>query len=375
MGTKLHITCDDDQNVSNNVEIKKLTTLDESFIDEWFKLKENHDGENYKAEDKILARELEELRRASANSESVGAEVSFNLLKKRNHNKQAEQAKKKKRSIDFPPLLVMDHDDCMSFYEYYLNSCGGKMIFSTNSSAKINGTTSMKVDDRKDVPLLLNRGLGPAKYMTLRQLTVLENHSSNNNSETDHNNNDRNIPKHSLVDIRGPIMPCAVRDLLCAAVAHLSFDKSRMNVQNNEEGQGKSGSGSNSMDHENEHDENELGSHYFVMHLHAHDEDQVSSASGSNNKSSSALNPMNKVIGKKTSMSFNGVDEVFSSQKGNQINDIDEVEVETTTITTTSSEFELNECSQGDVVTMAVWDINRPLSVAYKCDLVKDMTG
>jgi len=116
---------------------------------------------------------------------------------------------------------------------------------------------------------------------------------------------------------------------LCASATYLSLHKSRAcppeDTQNKEISNGMV-------------DENILGSHYFMMQLVDH----------GSNESESKKSMNSKRMGSSGSMWFNGL------ANTNADGDI------------ADSAMMLNENKQGEVTTMAVWDVNRPFSIAYR---------
>eukprot|EP00804_Cyclotella_cryptica_P030625 CCRYP_015657-RA/>CCRYP_015657-RA protein AED:0.43 eAED:0.43 QI:0/-1/0/1/-1/1/1/0/954 len=116
------------------------------------------------------------------------------------------------------PLYVSGDDDCDIVYEILLNTCG----FSISGSY---GSWHF----HHDVPLLLCRSLGPCLNTVLRTLSVsarrdnvywnqlAEEGSENQNAE-------------SVMELYGPILPCALRDLMCASVNWMVLDQHFRNV-------------------------------------------------------------------------------------------------------------------------------------------------
>ncbi len=328
MGTQIRLLGGNSKEQKANGDIN---TVDENFIHEWFKEKIVLDSNI----DESLQQELEELRRATFHGESVGAEVSFSHLQRKKRRNVPE-----KKASDFPPLLLIGRDDCMNFFELFLNTCGWK-----TSKLPWNKKLSNN-DNTRDVPLLLCRSLGPTRHMTLRQLGVFSSNLSNEpGSKSD-----------SEMFIRGPILPCAVQDLICATVSHfcldnkqspsLSVDRSNEIEEQSAENKTSSPISKNEI-HTNDKEDKEgnVGSHYFAMYLHTHD------GEGRNDNSSNAN--MKKFLGSATSASFNGFQE--SNQKNND----------------GDNNFSVRECNTDEVMSLAVWSINEPFGIAFECHSVK----
>ena len=303
--------------------------VDEKFIDEWFKEKVIESDI-----DDSLQKELEELRRATTNAESIGGDISFSL-----GQKNASKTLKRKKSSDFPPLLIRDHDNCMAFFEFYLNTCGckySKMPLRKKTNKRTN------VENIQDVPLLLSRSLSATKYMNIRQLTVLCNRDIPEKSNNDMNSLQKDGSGHSLVDIRGPILPCAVRDLLCATTSHLSLHQ-KQSIPIREGAEDAQKFKTKDKDNEDqcfEDDQNTLGSHYYVLHLQAHQGEKSDGLASELNR---------KRIGAASSELFNGLDNGKKSEKMSNLND----------------DLKIRECNTGEIMNMVVWDISRPNSIAF----------
>lgn len=308
---------------SMDIELKILNPNDHEFgnqyheatevvVDDWMR----SDEINNNVATEQVDQELEALRRATARGESVGAEVSISMLQKRK-----PKGSKSKSSFSFPPLIIQGHDDCMAFYELYLNTCGS-LIPNTNDT------------DTSDVPLLLSRFLGPSKNMALRCLgTSVIKGSQQQGSKASQQD------QLSSVDLSGPILPCAVKDITCALAAYFSLHKKLF----------YSSPGlplNNQNDERSAVDENILGSHYFMMHLVDHSGKEAKIDTKRNLGSTEAT------LGSSGSFCFNGiVDQIHPSY-----------EIDTL----------VEESRNGDVTSMAVWDVNRPYSIAYKSGKVDE---
>jgi len=221
-------------------------------------------------------------------------------------------------------LIIRGHDDCMSFYELFLNSFGS--LYGNSSDTP----------DCGDVPLLVSRSLGPNKNMALHHLSSCILHDQREGSKTSQQQQHHQL---SSIELHGPIFPCSVRDLLCASASHFSLHKNRSRH-------------SKSANTENDNrddavDETILGSHYFMTHLRDHTGEDAS-----NYTTNQARTIMGK-MGSAGALLFNGLD-----QSRNHLDSKD-----------TTGE----ECKNGEVTTMTVWDVNRPFSIAYKNSRVEDV--
>jgi len=292
--------------------------------------------------------ELEELRRMTAHGHAAGAEVSFSTS--RNTITAASGDSSKTMKSNPRPLYLSGRCDCMAFFEYYLNTSGGTRNlggspvtgFGPGSLEKANVQSHIP-----DVPLLLCRSLGPCRHMTLRHL-VVSSRSSGDRATTDTSNDfgkDGQIvaSQTSFVELRGPILPCAVRDALSAAASHLALDRARRDFGKSATKEEKKGLvtllPNNDRDIEELDDSHVLGSHYLVLNLHAHAGEEFSPRDLSKYQTT----------GSAGSLWFN--DTVSVSGKTN----FREKNIP-------------RSCGDGEVVNMAIWDVSRPFTVAYSSE-------
>ena len=118
MGIRLQIL-----SPNNHASGNQYDDVTDMVVDQWL---ESDEIEDDLATNQVH-QELEALRRATAH-ESVGAEVSISMFQKR----KPKASGSKSPSI-FPPLIIRGHDDCMSFYELFLNSYGSLMRNTTET--------------------------------------------------------------------------------------------------------------------------------------------------------------------------------------------------------------------------------------------------
>lgn len=275
--------------------------LTEKFVEEWI---ESNKSQYEEDEVTKQAREdLEALRRATTQGQTVGAGVSISMFKRARRSEDAS-----KSNLSFPPLLILGHDDCMAFFELYTNTFGMLDVTTENEPSH-------------DVPLLISRYFGPMQYMTLRHLTS----STYGDQKNDWPQNSTDKAHHlSFVDLHGPILPCALQDIISASAAHFFLHKNRY--------------GTNEQVSESFVDENVLGSHYFMLNLSGHGSYAV--------QGSKHLRSPSAMLGSPSSMWFNGLSQILE-------NDVNE-------------HSSLMEHKYGKYNSMAVWDVNRPNSIAYK---------
>jgi hypothetical protein len=318
-----------------------------------------------------LRNELEALRRAGAQGETVGAEISVSM------KKQRSKAKSGAGNIcprSPQPLFVAGDDDCLAFYEFFLNHLGKLCSISSD-------TVQPKDTSSTDVPLLLSRLSGPFLHASLKTLAV-----SNRREEQhrflqgdladDREKSGESIEAHSSVEVRGPILPSAVRDLLHASACYLTLDKATLKKKCTKTAHSKQWGVSNTpqkSESRSMHGSSRLmtpdaqklqssedmstvsetvGSHYLVLHLQTHEGEEYP-----NQDKKETLN----CTGLSTSAWFNGLKDSWTVADTIPKNEHDQAENSPAIVT-------VEQCNHGEVISMAVWDITRPSMIAYKTD-------
>ena len=232
MGVSIYVL--DDASTSN--------LFDESIFDvkpEELKQSKAEEDEARKVRD-----ELEALRRAGAQGHAAGAEISVSIGKKT--GMMSQDAKSKEDDQIFRPLYVKGDDDCMAIYELLLNARG--RLFNSEDDND---------DAKSDVPLLLHRSLGPTKNALIDTLSETMRLDENYDElkmmrDREVKTSDETASDDELsgkLQINGPILPCAVRDLMLASICHLLLDEMNGDAVSKKE----------------EEDDN-VGSHYLVWH-------------------------------------------------------------------------------------------------------------
>ena len=163
--------------------------------------------------------DLEAIRKAQAFGETAGADVSVST-------KSVKQTANRK----IPPLYMTGDDDCDAFFEIFMNICV------TN-----------------EIPTLLTRRVGRFLHASIKTLSVThrrEGHHIAKGSSDDNN---------ATLELRGPILPCAINELMHATAAQM-IDSAGINFCSN--------------------DDTESGSYYCVLQS---SEPDVAMNSGSSN--------------------------------------------------------------------------------------------
>jgi hypothetical protein len=135
-------------------------------------------------------------------------------VKKRNQQRTLGKA----GSVRLPPLFVYGDDDCATVYELLMNTYGLSVGLEESTASK-SGSESVALD----VPLLLCRSLGPCMHTTLRTLSFSSRRNCGylNQMQT---NIKRDTNSKAALELRGPILPCALRDMTCAVVNFMMID-------------------------------------------------------------------------------------------------------------------------------------------------------
>jgi hypothetical protein len=161
-----------------------------------------------------LKAELDALRQSQVFGQTVGADVSI-LMKGKRHSVRSSQ------SARIPPLVIAGVDDCMAFYEVYYNCCGQVHTGSDSSGSGGANTTTTASNNNNDakLPQLIGRKLGPFAHASLETLNVVQK---------------RQFPHEtaaggSMLEVNGTILPCAMRELVCAAVAGMQHGEEHNN--------------------------------------------------------------------------------------------------------------------------------------------------
>jgi hypothetical protein len=150
--------------------------------------------------------DLEALRKAQAFGETAGADVSVST-----------KLGKRSTSRKVPALYMTGDDDCAAFFEIYMNS-----------------------RDPNELPTLLSRRVGPFLHASIKNLRIThrrEEHPISTASSSE---------SCASLELRGPILPCAISELMQATAAKMSQDALSSGSSHSSKGE-------------------EIGSHYFVV--------------------------------------------------------------------------------------------------------------
>lgn len=158
-----------------------------------------------------------------------------------------------------------------------------------------------------DVPLLMCRRLGPFLHATMKSLCVTRRQASGSTTEG-----------YSSMHVDGILMPCTVRKLLCAAVGVMQV-----------------AAHSCQKPAETRNEDNPVGTQNFVVQVTTHDGEENARKIGTG------------MIGSQSSKRFNGgKDFLCAVESCNNI----------------------QKCHYNESLEVAVWDITRPTSLAYKLE-------
>lgn len=252
----------------------------------------------------------------NGDTESVHAELEAIKWAGNDDGNVTVSQKNKRRRLDDKtftnPLYCVGFNDCSALFEVLINTCG-------LSLSSENSPFEHKFDPEvsSDVPLLLCRSLGPCLHFTLKTLCVsgLRDYGYMNQmraSREEHKQDTADV--RTTLELRGPILPCALRDFTCSLVNWMLLDRhhahavSRQPSKTNDDG---------------------VGSHHFAMFLKSHSGERTALGPNTTGVSSASL--------------FNG----------SKIS-LDKIETST-----------WHECSYGELLNVMVWDIQRPNYVSY----------
>jgi hypothetical protein len=246
----------------------------------------------------VLA-ELVELRRAQMCGWNVGADVAVSLKPKNVHRQGFNGISPKQ----VPPLLISGINQCASFSTLYCNALGQMGVASF-------GRPMQAEDLSLDVPLLICRKMGPFLHGSIKSVVPYQKEQHTRKSAF-----------NVLTTMEGCLLPCAVRDLVCAtisfALAHKASGKTTQMIET-----------SSKADEDKE-------SHHFVVKMSVHPGDELKTLNATG------------MIGSHSSKFLNGpwsflqfLDDPIATQN----------------------------CQCDEVLNTIVWDTSHPESVAIKLD-------
>ena len=252
---------------------------------------------------------------ASGEGDAESVQSDLDVMKLVNNDKEQVRVEVKKRNqqrklgkagnVHLPPLFVYGDDDCATVYELMMNTYGLSVGLEETKASK-SGSESVALD----VPLLLCRSLGPCMHTTLRTLSFSSRRDCDylNQMQTNGSNilRDINSISKAALELRGPILPCALRDMTCAVVNFMMLDNYALD-------QSSTTPHSMIIDYqlpdnmhgENNPDTESANSHQFLVSLQAH-EGECAAASASKS-----------TTGSPSSTEFNGSIPLYQ-KNGNQ---------------------------------------------------------
>ena len=199
------------------------------------------------------------------------------------------------------PLFVYGIDDCAAVYELLLNTYGLSSIVNLDRQMGGRKTGIMSIDNTTnsgyvvDVPLLLYRSLGSCLLFTLNTLGISSRQDCANMNQVGQQNTmsgRTNAQKQqrptfaskATIELRGPVLPCALRDMTCAMINVMLLDKYAQRDEDD--------SSTTACDDSSNNNNAAASTHQFVMLLQSH------------NGECSVTNP--KSTGSSSSLGFNG---------------------------------------------------------------------
>ena len=318
-------------------------------IDETGENLSSENGEGIGGDMESVHAELIAIKRADDEKGKVTVEVKTRKKKKR----QRTYNKPSSSSDDYitggsdnhpdlqSPLFVYGIDDCAAVYELLLNTYGLSSILNLDRQMGGRKTGIMSIDstansgDVVDVPLLLYRSLGSCLLFTLRTLGISSRRDCANMNQVGQQNTmsgRTNAQKQqrptfaskATIELRGPVLPCALRDMTCAMINVMLLDKYAQRDEDD--------SSATACDDNSNNNNAAASTHQFVMFLQTH------------NGECSVTNP--KSTGSSSSLGFNGSqipllpEEVLGGDNDSPVTAL------------------WRECELGHRVNMLAWDIS-----------------
>ena len=286
-------------------------------------LSKQEEDEAKKADD-----ELEALRRAS--TQTAGADIEVSKKKK----KSANMDKVKDDKI-FSPLYVKGDEECMAFYELLLNT-KGRLDFGGASSSP-----------ESDVPLLIHRAFGPTANASLHSLSEVFRKDDDYwalKATKEQESKSAHEDVHPSIQLEGPILPCALRDLLHSSVCSLLLDKTRQNdcVDTGEDSMLEL-----------------VGSHYLVWTATL----QEPQEGGSHGSSVATKAGRAKKAAKRMAYYMKETGEASSSLFNSDLDQWRAMELKHNEIS--SQEGDISSCGPREFVEVLIWNVENPEKVSY----------
>ena len=300
MGAKLKVLST--KKVTPNGSSRNAETAEE-FREEML----NHSAQQSRPESQGEAADLRALREANNSStDNRPTEVEVTQQKK-------VQSDTKASSI--PPLHVSGDDDCDLLYDILLNTCGFSVIGSYGNW-----------QFQHDVPLLLCRSIGPCLNTVLKTLSVSACRDNMYWNQVNGTEGSGEKSSESVMELYGPILPCSLRDLMCASINWTTVDqKAEENNMFDAPTQPMNGNHNNDS-------ENKDTSRQVTMFIQAHEGETISAASSTGSSSSSFFN------------------------NGSILGDLNEFK---------TRDLQWNECIEGEGLRSLVWCNSRSTELSY----------
>ena len=308
-------------------------------------LQTNNDATPTQEDTAEVHAELNAIKHADDEKGKVTVEVKKRKVRPRyNDINNSNNGSNKGSSI--PPLFVHGIDDCNVIYELFMNTYGLSSVDQTAGMSK--GTTTNATPSVSDVPLLLCRSLGSnCLHTTLRTLSVSSrrdagfmNQVYHQDQQQRHHSSAAAANAKATLELRGPILPCALRDLTCSAINLMLLDKKCRHQQ------GKHQDSDHFLHRSNKNDNTETNSsHQFAMFLQVHEGES----------SSTSMSKM--TTGSSSSVNFNGsnISLMPRQEEGEDTMNYDH----------NNDTLSWYECRQGDCINVLVWDVSRTSVVSF----------
>jgi len=285
--------------------------------------------------------ELNAIKHADDEKGKVTVEVKKRKVRPR-YNDPNNSNNGSSKGSSLPPLFVYGIDDCNVVYELFMNTYGLSNGIDQTAGVSASKATNA-VPPVSDVPLLLCRSLGSnCLHTTLRTLSVSSRRDAGFMNQVYHQDNQQRHAStaaatnaKATLELRGPILPCALRDLTCAAINLMLLDKKSRQ-------QGKHLDSDHFLQTSNKNDNS--STHQFAMFVQVHEGESSTSMSKTTTGSSSSVN-------------FNGSNISLMPRQEEGEDTMDDEHNDAS-----SSWY---ECRQGDCINVLVWDVSRTSVVSF----------
>ncbi|KAL7514725.1 hypothetical protein ACHAXN_012045 [Cyclotella atomus] len=181
---------------------------------------ESRKAEQEFTEDMVENLQPQSLRESQGEAADLRALREANYSSKDNRPTEVEVTQKKKaqgggHASSVPPLYVSGEDECAIVFELLLNTCG----------LTVSGHFGCWQFLQNDVPLLLCRSIGPCLNTVPKSLSISARRDNVYWNQLNGQEGQNESNSESVMEIYGPILPCSLRDMMCATINWVTLDE------------------------------------------------------------------------------------------------------------------------------------------------------